>query len=79
VRELIISNYIYYYRFTREVTEEGLARTNLIYGGRTPDVTRVVYSHGSLDPWHPYGILQDLGPDAPVVMMNGGVLQLVDM
>ncbi|KAF4517838.1 hypothetical protein B566_EDAN008780 [Ephemera danica] len=62
---------VYAPEFTREVNEAGLERTNLLYGGRTPDVTRVIYTHGSLDPWHPFGILQDLGPDTPVIMMNG--------
>ncbi|XP_061723972.1 putative serine protease K12H4.7 [Cydia pomonella] len=51
--------------------DEGVARTNKRYGGLTPNVTKVVFTHGDMDPWHPLGVLQDLGPDAPVIMTNG--------
>ncbi|XP_061724073.1 putative serine protease K12H4.7 [Cydia pomonella] len=51
--------------------DEGVARTNKRYGGLTPNVTKVVFTHGDMDPWHTLGVLQDLGPDAPVIMTNG--------
>ncbi|XP_063629181.1 putative serine protease K12H4.7 [Cydia splendana] len=51
--------------------DEGIAKTNKRYGGLKPNVTKVVFTHGDMDPWHTLGVLQDLGPDAPVIMTNG--------
>ncbi|XP_063532638.1 putative serine protease K12H4.7 [Cydia strobilella] len=51
--------------------DEGVAKTNKMYGGLSPKVSKVVFPHGDMDPWHSLGVLQDLGPDAPAVMVNG--------
>jgi hypothetical protein len=43
----------------------------LEYGGLNPDVTRVLYTQGSLDPWHALGRETDLSVDSPVIMIDG--------
>ena len=34
------------------------------YGGFTPDISNVVFVHGSVDPWHAMGVLEDLSESA---------------
>lgn len=46
-------------------------RTNTIYGGLALQATRVVYVHGSVDPWHALGITHTLLKDAPAIYING--------
>lgn len=58
-------------RFNEAIAQAGVSRTNLEYGGLNPDVTRVVYTQGSLDPWHALGRDTDLSADAPVIMIEG--------
>ncbi|XP_048000800.1 putative serine protease K12H4.7 [Leguminivora glycinivorella] len=53
------------------IMDEGIAKTNLRYGGLTPNVTKVVFSHGDMDPWHALGVVQDLGPEAPARVIKG--------
>ncbi|XP_066954266.1 LOW QUALITY PROTEIN: putative serine protease K12H4.7 [Macrobrachium rosenbergii] len=62
---------IYGTNFTREVLYEGVARTNAIYGGLRPEVTRVVFPNGSIDPWHAVSILSDLSSEARAIYING--------
>ncbi|CAB3371971.1 Hypothetical predicted protein [Cloeon dipterum] len=58
-------------QFTQDVSQAGVDRTNLEYGGLNPDVTRVLYTHGSLDPWHALGRETDLSPESPVILIAG--------
>lgn len=44
---------------------QGIIRTNEMYGGLHPNVTKVVFVNGDLDPWRRLSILEDLSPDAP--------------
>ena len=34
-----------------------------MYGAKNIDVTNVVFVHGSFDPWHALGIIEDKGPN----------------
>ncbi|CAG9136353.1 unnamed protein product [Plutella xylostella] len=45
--------------------EETVKKTNELYGGLTPNVTKVIFVNGELDPWHRLGILEDVSYDAP--------------
>ncbi|XP_059468622.1 putative serine protease K12H4.7 [Neocloeon triangulifer] len=57
--------------FTRERLEAGVARTNLLYGGKKPNVSRVVYTVGSLDPFNPVQMSEEPNPDAPLIIIEG--------
>ncbi|XP_047993365.1 putative serine protease K12H4.7 [Leguminivora glycinivorella] len=50
--------------------DEGVTKTNKMYGGLSPKVSKVVFTHGDMDPWHSIGVQTALGPEAPVVMSN---------
>ncbi|XP_068085082.1 putative serine protease F56F10.1 isoform X2 [Anabrus simplex] len=69
-------NYHVYYRCkdwntSLEMVEDNVRKTNLRYGGKTPNVTNVVFMHGSNDPWHPLGVLSDLSSSARVFVFRG--------
>ncbi|XP_068085071.1 putative serine protease F56F10.1 [Anabrus simplex] len=54
-----------------ETLEDNIRKTNLRYGGKTPNVTNVVFMHGSNDPWLPLGVLRDLSSSARVFIFQG--------
>ncbi|KAK3872567.1 hypothetical protein Pcinc_022357 [Petrolisthes cinctipes] len=58
-------------RFTPELIDNAVKRTNTVYGGRHPSVTRVVFPNGSIDPWHTLGVLHDISPNATALFING--------
>ena len=41
------------------------------YGGVNPDVDNVVFVHGTIDPWHAMGVLQDISAESPAIYING--------
>lgn len=62
---------IYFHSFGAEILETGIKRTNIFYGSQTPEVTKVLSIHGTVDPWHPLGILSDLNDQAPSILITG--------
>ncbi|XP_049810851.1 putative serine protease K12H4.7 [Schistocerca nitens] len=46
-------------------------RTNTLYGAFALQATRVVYVHGSIDPWHALGITHTLLSDSPAIFIQG--------
>ena len=48
-------------------------RTNVMYGALRLDVSRVVFIHGSIDPWHALGRISSDDGDAPAIYINGTV------
>ncbi|XP_040566173.1 putative serine protease F56F10.1 [Lepeophtheirus salmonis] len=58
--------------FNKKLLENGIRRTNLIYGGKNPTgITNIVYVHGSFDPWHAMGITKDLSEKATAIFITG--------
>lgn len=57
--------------FDEKRVDDGVAQTNAMYGGVTPNVTNVVFTHGDMDPWHRLGVLKDLSETAVVRITNG--------
>lgn len=55
-------------------SEENMHHINVIYGGFKPGVTNVYFTHGSLDPWHPMGVLSDLNKHSPATVIKGLLL-----
>lgn len=53
------------------VLENNIQHTNVFYGGFKPAVTNVYFTHGSLDPWHPMGVLKDLNRHSPATVIPG--------
>lgn len=57
--------------------DTGIIRTNIFYGSLTPEITKVVSVHGTVDPWHALGILEDLNPLAPAILINGKIKHIL--
>ncbi|XP_031639713.1 putative serine protease K12H4.7 isoform X2 [Contarinia nasturtii] len=57
--------------------EENINHTNLLYGALDPAVRNVYFSHGSLDPWHPMGVLNDLNEHSPSMVIPGLIFHSV--
>ena len=57
--------------FGHNMLVKAVLETNIGYGGKSPDVDNVVFVHGSVDPWHPMGVLEDLSEVAISIYING--------
>merc|ERR1712002_375010 len=57
--------------FTHERMKKNVEASNIEYGGITPDVRNVVFVHGTVDPWHAMGVLQNLSEDAVSILIPG--------
>ena len=57
--------------FTQEMLASNVANTNIEYGGFQPSVSNVVFVHGSIDPWHAMGVLEDLNEFSPAIVIPG--------
>ena len=57
--------------FTQEMLASNVANTNIEYGGFQPSVSNVVFVHGSNDPWHAMGVLEDLNEFSPAIVIPG--------
>lgn len=57
--------------FTPELLERGVQRSNTEYGGLSYSAERVVFVHGSVDPWHALGITDSHGPRTPAIYIEG--------
>lgn len=51
--------------FDKKRVDEGVQKSNEMYGGLNPNVKNVVFVNGDLDPWHRLSILEDISYDAP--------------
>lgn len=43
-------------RFNAKLISGNVNRTNIMYGALNNNVDRIIYVHGSADPWHSLGI-----------------------
>merc|ERR1712080_105878 len=57
--------------FTHENMENLIEASNIEYGGITPEVDNVVYVHGTIDPWHAMGVLEDLSESTTAILITG--------
>lgn len=55
--------------FDEKRVDEGVKATNALYGGRYPNVTKVVFVNGDVDPWHTLSVLENLSDDAPTIVI----------
>ena len=57
--------------FNHERLADNVANTNHEYGGFQPNVSNVVFVHGSLDPWYTLGVVKELNVNTPVIIIPG--------
>ena len=58
-------------KFNKDLLARGVDLTLTEYGGLNITVSNVVFVHGSLDPWHALGVLEDRSPDSPAILIKG--------
>eukprot|EP01105_Mastigella_eilhardi_P025112 TRINITY_DN671_c0_g2_i11.p2 TRINITY_DN671_c0_g2~~TRINITY_DN671_c0_g2_i11.p2 ORF type:complete len:487 (-),score=123.01 TRINITY_DN671_c0_g2_i11:3164-4579(-) len=51
--------------------EVAVNSTNALYGGRGVGSSRIVFTNGSVDPWHALGITKDISSDMPAIYIEG--------
>jgi hypothetical protein len=54
-----------------EYLQTAVDRLNVEYGGKNPQVTRVLFTHGSFDAYTKLAAETDINPDAPVEIIDG--------
>nr|ATU82939.1 secreted S37 peptidase protein [Pristhesancus plagipennis] len=57
--------------FNPKLLKLGIERTNTMYGDVHLKVSRVLFVHGSIDPWHALGITYTKNPAAPAILIRG--------
>lgn len=65
-----LSNFCYY-SFSNASAHAASDRLNVAHGGLSPSVTNVIFTHGNLDPWRTIGVLEDVNPEATVLIIDG--------
>ncbi|PSN56520.1 hypothetical protein C0J52_14786 [Blattella germanica] len=58
-------------RYNKDQLAKGIKRTNIMYGALKLKASRVIYVHGSVDPWHALGITKTIRKDSPAIYING--------
>ena len=58
-------------RYNKYLLEKAVTRTNVIYGGKLPDVKNVLFVNGKQDPWHALSVLKDLNEFSPSILVDG--------
>lgn len=51
--------------------DNGVKRTNTLYGDLHIESSRIVFAHGSTDPWHALGITKTLRKETPSIYIKG--------
>jgi hypothetical protein len=65
---------IFVHRYDAKQVMRGVKRTNILYGALHLQATRVVFIHGSVDPWHALGITRTVKQDSPAIYIRGALL-----
>lgn len=60
-------------RYDAKQVMRGVKRTNTLYGALHLQATRVVFIHGSVDPWHALGITRTVKQESPAIYIRGAL------
>lgn len=60
-----------YFCYRHELLGHNSHRFNIEFGGLTPNVTNVIFTQGSVDPWRSLGVMEDLNDDALAIVIEG--------
>lgn len=69
--------YVLVCSFTPELVHAGATAKNERYGGLNPNISRVISTHGTYDPWHALGLTHDVNCNAPVIIITGKYIILL--
>ncbi|XP_053606771.1 putative serine protease K12H4.7 [Plodia interpunctella] len=57
-------------QFSEQTVDMAIAHTNKMYGGLSPNLSKVMFVNGNRDPWAALGIKQSLSAAAPAVVID---------
>ncbi|XP_046391144.1 putative serine protease K12H4.7 [Ischnura elegans] len=57
--------------FDAKFLNSSVARTNVFYGGTGIQADRIIFIHGSIDPWHALGVTKTVNPNSPAIFIEG--------
>ncbi|CAG2056388.1 unnamed protein product [Timema podura] len=58
-------------KFNKHLLEAGVSHTNMMYGALRPQVSNVVFVHGTVDPWNYLGVRESRNLGVHTVMIQG--------
>ncbi|XP_077302469.1 putative serine protease K12H4.7 [Arctopsyche grandis] len=58
-------------KFNADYINSAIRQTNIMYGGLDIQASKIVFVHGSIDPWHALGIVQTKEFSAPAIFITG--------
>lgn len=59
------------FSFNQTVLDNGVKRINIVFGALDINVTKVISTHGTIDPWYRLGVLEDLNAESPTIVITG--------
>lgn len=59
------------FRYNQNLLSNAVERTNMMYGDLNIKEERVIYVHGSVDPWHALGITTTRTKNTVAIYING--------
>ncbi|XP_063986366.1 putative serine protease K12H4.7 [Diachasmimorpha longicaudata] len=62
---------LYGENYNGDTVKKSVRRTNIMYGADLPDVDRIIFTNGDVDPWHALSVLKDLNPQALAILIKG--------
>lgn len=62
------------FSFDRDLLDTSIERTNLFYGGKTPDVRNVIFVNGDRDAWSKLSVLEHPDESVHTILIKGTVL-----
>lgn len=51
--------------------DNGVKRMNIVFGALDINVTKIISTHGTIDPWYRLGVLEDLNDESPTIVITG--------
>ncbi|XP_015125194.1 thymus-specific serine protease [Diachasma alloeum] len=57
--------------YNEGIVKKSVRRTNIMYGADLPDVDRIIFTNGDVDPWHALSVLKDINKEASAIFIKG--------
>jgi thymus-specific serine protease len=57
--------------YNKKLLDSRVRRTNIMYGGQSPDLRNVIFTNGDIDPWHPLSVIKELNASSPAILIKG--------
>lgn len=81
-RKSVFRCYVFCYTFSAcsydsDFLNTRVRRTNIMYGGLRPELRKVIFTNGDVDPWHALSVLEDLNEASPAILIKGNAMRFL--